>query len=376
MQEFHDLPLAGPLGKRKTHLKLRDTSYFPYMRKYIFKYVSACDRCQKFNYKDALPAGRLTPIVSNYPNEIVTLDLLGPYPASRPERYRFILVITDHFTKWSELIPLRKASAQAIANALLENYISRYGAPIFLISDNGPQFISDVFEHLSHMLDIKHIKTVTHRLQANLTERVDRTLVQMIASFLEENHDNWDRFLHEFSFALRTAVNETTGNVGLEDLRVKRTRRVVTTGTSERYDRKRPKICRKRSLQGSDYETDKRKAPVLPQGLKRGVLSSISSRTHKHIRKNTNKHPSQGPEILPGTSNQGQMKRFSPTKEESWREARVQSDRARETRTTGSKGHSAAEGRPVRSRRKPRVRPCPYYLKSRFKEHEGLPEEH
>ncbi|GFW68759.1 retrovirus-related Pol polyprotein from transposon opus [Trichonephila clavipes] len=84
MEEFHDLPLAGHLGKRKTYLKLRDTCYFPYMRKYIFEYVSTCDRCQKFNYKNALPAGRLIPIVSNYPNEIVTLDLLGTYPASRP----------------------------------------------------------------------------------------------------------------------------------------------------------------------------------------------------------------------------------------------------------------------------------------------------
>ncbi|GFW94208.1 retrovirus-related Pol polyprotein from transposon 297 [Trichonephila clavipes] len=78
MQEFHDLPLAVHLGKRKTYLKLRDSCYFPYMRKYIFEYVSTCDRCQKFNYKNTLPAGRLIPIVSNYTNEIVTLDLLGP----------------------------------------------------------------------------------------------------------------------------------------------------------------------------------------------------------------------------------------------------------------------------------------------------------
>ncbi|GFY16733.1 retrovirus-related Pol polyprotein from transposon opus [Trichonephila clavipes] len=170
MKEFHDLPLAGHLGKRKTYLKLRDTCYFPFMRKYIFEYVSTCDRCQKFNYKNALPAGHLIPIVSKYPNEIVTLDLLGPYPASRPERYKFILVISDHLTKWCELIPLRKASAQAIANAFFDNYIARYGAPISLISDNGPQFISDVFEHLSHRLDIKHMKTVTYRPQANLTE--------------------------------------------------------------------------------------------------------------------------------------------------------------------------------------------------------------
>ncbi|GFY16879.1 retrovirus-related Pol polyprotein from transposon 297 [Trichonephila clavipes] len=185
MQEIYDLPLASHLGKRKTYLKLRDTCYFPYMKKYLFEYASTCDRCQKFNYKNALPAGRLIPIVSNYPNEIVTLDLLGPYPASRLERYRFLLVITDHFTKWSELIPVRKSSAQAITNALFENYISRYGDPISLISKNGPQFISEVFEHLSHRLDIKHIKTVTYRPHAKLTERVNSTLVQTIAYFVE-----------------------------------------------------------------------------------------------------------------------------------------------------------------------------------------------
>ncbi|GFT84149.1 retrovirus-related Pol polyprotein from transposon 17.6 [Trichonephila clavipes] len=89
MQEFHDLPLAGHLGKRKTYLKLRDTCYFPYMRKYIFEYVSTCDPCQNFNYKKALPADRLIPIVSNYPKEIVTLDLLAPYSASRPKDIDF-----------------------------------------------------------------------------------------------------------------------------------------------------------------------------------------------------------------------------------------------------------------------------------------------
>ncbi|GFT71715.1 retrovirus-related Pol polyprotein from transposon 17.6 [Trichonephila clavipes] len=149
-------------------------------------------------------------------NTTVCEDLLGPYPASRLERYRFLIAITDHFTKWSDLIPLRKASAQAIANALFENYISRYGAPISLISDIGPQFISEVFEHLSHRLDIKHVKTVTYRPQAKLRERVNPNLVQMIACFVKENHENWDRFIHEFAFALRTSVNETTNKTPAE----------------------------------------------------------------------------------------------------------------------------------------------------------------
>ncbi|GFY34701.1 uncharacterized protein TNCV_4701821 [Trichonephila clavipes] len=60
------------------------------------------------------------------------------------------------------------------------------------------------------------MKTLTYRPQANLTERVNRNLVQMITSFVEENHENWDQFLHEFAFALRTAVNETTNKTPAE----------------------------------------------------------------------------------------------------------------------------------------------------------------
>ncbi|GFV84598.1 uncharacterized protein TNCV_2482121 [Trichonephila clavipes] len=60
------------------------------------------------------------------------------------------------------------------------------------------------------------MKTKTYRPQANLTERVTRNLVQMIACFVEENHENWHRFLHEFAFALRTSVNETTNKTPAE----------------------------------------------------------------------------------------------------------------------------------------------------------------
>ncbi|GFU97436.1 uncharacterized protein TNCV_1912911 [Trichonephila clavipes] len=71
------------------------------------------------------------------------------------------------------------------------------------------------------------------------------------------------------------------------------------------------------------------------------------------------------------------MRMFSPPKEESSRKARVESGKARETRRNDSGRQSAAEGRPVRSRKKTQGThtPCPYYLRSRFKEPEGPPEE-
>ncbi|GFT70189.1 retrovirus-related Pol polyprotein from transposon 412 [Trichonephila clavipes] len=398
---------------------------------------------------------------------------------------------------WSELIPLRKASARVIANAFFENYISRYGAPISFISDNCPQFISDVFEHLSHRLDIKHIKTVTYRPQANFTERVNRTLVEMIACFVEENHVNWDRFLHEFFFALRTSVNETVGktpaelflgrkiithfsklinvtkgaeyvggniekvfdearqnmrkqhktwekyynrkrreaNIKANDLvlvqthfisapgrrvdgkfmpkfegpyRVlevrnhnlitwKKGRRVTVnidqvqmyhprqsdtisfdsndeTLMKERglvlgrvgHTREIPKVLEKpRLMRGSEHRDRKRQTPVLPQGIKRAVTSSVASRNHKYRRHN---NPSQGPESIAGPSHQQMIGQFNPPTEESRRRARVPN--ARETRTTRSKGQSAAERKPVQSRQTTAVRPCPYYLRRSPKEYQ------
>ncbi|GFS75553.1 uncharacterized protein TNCV_3425001 [Trichonephila clavipes] len=59
-------------------------------------------------------------------------------------------------------------------------------------------------------------ETFTKRPQANRTERVNHDLVQMITNYVNEKHDTWDEFLREFAYAIRTAVNETTGKTPAE----------------------------------------------------------------------------------------------------------------------------------------------------------------
>ncbi|GFV00794.1 retrovirus-related Pol polyprotein from transposon 17.6 [Trichonephila clavipes] len=150
------------------------------------------------------------------PEDSSVYATICPYPVSKVRRNRYVLVITDHFSKWAEIIPLKKASARVIADNLFDNYISRFGAPIKLISDNGPQFISDIFENLSERLGIRHVKTVVYRPQSNRTERVNRDLVQMVANYINDQHDTWDQFLCEFAYTIRTTVNETTEKTHVE----------------------------------------------------------------------------------------------------------------------------------------------------------------
>ncbi|GFX12336.1 uncharacterized protein TNCV_63821 [Trichonephila clavipes] len=70
--------------------------------------------------------------------------------------------------------------------------------------------------------------------------------------------------------------------------------------------------------------------------------------------------------------NAGQGK---PPTEGSKHDMTGQYDKARETRTTTSRTNRAAERRPVRSKQATAVRPFPYYLRSRVKQPEGVPED-
>ncbi|GFX11040.1 uncharacterized protein TNCV_513001 [Trichonephila clavipes] len=83
------------------------------------------------------------------------------------------------------------------------------------------------------------------------------------------------------------------GNSGWEDPRMKR--KGGSNGSVDRTDKKRSKICRKRSLQGSEHRNQKRPTPEPKQGIKRTIPSSISSRKYKY-RRPTN--PSQGSQSI------------------------------------------------------------------------------
>lgn len=119
---------------------------------------------------------------ASYVFQTLGIDLIGPYPLSQNTKTRFILVITDYFSKWVELFPLRAPTAQGVCNCLLNNTIFRYGVPHNIACDNGKQFISTIFKEFCDRLSIKHIITTPYHPQTNLTKRVNRNIGRMITS--------------------------------------------------------------------------------------------------------------------------------------------------------------------------------------------------
>ncbi|GFX87403.1 retrovirus-related Pol polyprotein from transposon 17.6 [Trichonephila clavipes] len=144
------------------------------------------------------------------------------------------------------------------------------------------------------------------------------------------------------------------GNAGWEDPRLKR--KVDSNGSGDGRNIKKYKICRKRSLQGSEHRDQKRPTPEPKQGIKRAIPSSVSSRNHKYRRPN---NPSQGSQPIAGPSHQQDSRQDKLPTVASRHEGSGQYDKARETKTTKNGTNRAAERRTVRSKETTAVRPCP-----------------
>lgn len=120
--------------------------------------------------------------------------------------------LSSRLTRWTiELFPLRVAKAPQIAQILVEEVFTRWGTPAYLVSDLGAQFTSHLINEICKQWGVTQKLTTAYHPQTNLTERVNRTLKTMMASYVGDHHRQWDRWLAEFRFAINTAWHESTG---------------------------------------------------------------------------------------------------------------------------------------------------------------------
>ena len=209
LEFYHNHRLTGHFGFHKLLHRIRSMYYWPKLRQSISTFLQTCSTCQTVKNPQST-YGTLTPIEVKEPFEMVGWDLMGPFPTSI-QGNKYILVITEYLTRWCEAAALPDATANTVANALLQRVIFPHGCPHQILSDQGSQFRSEVMQVLTQSLEIKQLFTSPYHPQTNgLTERMNKTIKQTIAAYVDPLHQSWDQVLPFAVHAYNTSVQEST----------------------------------------------------------------------------------------------------------------------------------------------------------------------
>jgi transposase InsO family protein len=117
------------------------------------------------------------------PLERISLDILCPVTRTHTGN-KYILVVTDYFTRFAEACGLPDIETPTVADKLLTEFICRYGLPLPIHTDQGAQFTSHLFVELCQRLSIcKTRNNPFHPQSSGLVKRLNRTIADMLSKF-------------------------------------------------------------------------------------------------------------------------------------------------------------------------------------------------
>ena len=114
------------------------------------------------------------------------MDILGPFPISSLGN-RYLLVVTDCFTKWVEAFPLSNMKTKTIAEIFVGEIVCRYGVPLEVHTDQGRNFDYKHIKELSQLLGIRKTRATLSHLQSNgQVERQNRTILEYLSKYITD----------------------------------------------------------------------------------------------------------------------------------------------------------------------------------------------
>uniref|UniRef100_A0A674DZP4 Gypsy retrotransposon integrase-like protein 1 n=1 Tax=Salmo trutta TaxID=8032 RepID=A0A674DZP4_SALTR len=176
----------GHLGIVKVKQRCRDLVWWPGIDHDIEALVRDCAACLLSGKTGQSAPPPLQPLAwPSRPWEHIQLDICGEiHGHAVPHHQRFLVVVYDLHSKWPEVVPVGTVTAQAIVD-ILDSLFTRWGLPLTLTTDNGPQLISAEFSSYLSNKGIKHIRTAYYNPQANGgVERFNQTLKNGIRAHL------------------------------------------------------------------------------------------------------------------------------------------------------------------------------------------------
>lgn len=195
-------------GSRVTKKLITERYVWHGLKKDVTSWCRSCLTCQASKISRHTKSPHQDYNLPSQRFDHIHIDIVGPLPPSRG--YSYLFTIVDRYTRWPEAIPMKDATAESCARALLSGWIARLGVPAIITSDRGRQFVSGMWTSLMELLGIKPIQTTAYHPQANgMVERMHRQMKASLKARLSD--ESWVDHLPLVMLGMRAALKEDLG---------------------------------------------------------------------------------------------------------------------------------------------------------------------
>ncbi|GJS28932.1 reverse transcriptase domain-containing protein [Tanacetum coccineum] len=211
MDEAHKSKYSVHPRADKMYYDLRDSYWWPRMKKDIAEYVSRCLTCLKVKAEHQRPSGLLQqPRISIWKWEGIAMDFVTKFPRIS-SGHDTIWVIVDRLTKSAHFLPMREDyKMERLARLYLNEIVARHGVPSSIISDRDSRFTSRFWQSMQEVLGTRLDMSMTYHPQTDgQSELTIQTLEDMLRACVLDFGESWDVYLPLVEFSYKNSYHSS-----------------------------------------------------------------------------------------------------------------------------------------------------------------------
>ena len=200
-------------GQHRSIALMQERFWWPGMTCDLRNCIKKCSHCRK--YQAAPPVVPMKPLTCSGPGELLHVDFTSieeMVPLKEEPVICNVLVLQDHFSKYIVAYVVKDQTARTTTETLRIGYFGLFGAPAYLVSDQGKAFMGHVITHLCELYGVQKLRTSPYHAQTNgQVEHMNQTIIRMIGKLEEDKKACWSKHLPELLMAYNATCSAVTG---------------------------------------------------------------------------------------------------------------------------------------------------------------------
>ncbi len=214
--EAHNSIFGSHYTNLKTYMKISSSYYWPGLYQDIKMHVQTCLTCQQRKRATTKPTPLQPLPIPERPNWRIHANLFGPMLTADSNK-KFVLCITDAFTKYAVVTSIKNKNAETVADAIFKEWFCKFGIPAQIHTDGGKEFVNKLSAEMMELMNVSHTRMSPAHPQCNLQVEVfNKTVKKYLASFVDDTALNLETFLPALALSYNTSYHSTIATTPFE----------------------------------------------------------------------------------------------------------------------------------------------------------------